>query len=90
MKKPVRKTPVKPMKETKYTVSNSTIEFARTHDMITKQEYEAARMGNAKVSAGAKTIMNLNAPLPNFPTGTKQELYPGRGSIVTTKNFLEM
>lgn len=80
--------PVKPVREVKSRTHNPTIEFAKMGDMITQQEYDEAYKGN--VSIGSTQIMNINAPLPNFPTGTRQDLYAGRGSIVTARNFLEL
>lgn len=90
MKKPFYHKPSKPVREVKPSTKNPTIEFAMMGDMITRQEYEEAYKGNVSIPAGGKTIMNVNAPLPNFPTGTRQNLYPGRGKYLTAKNFLEM
>ena len=90
IQKPIRRKPIKPVRETKANVSNLTIEFAWSADMITQQEYDEACKGNVVVKQGCKLIMNLNAPLPNFPTGTVQKLYSGRGPIVSARNFLEL
>jgi hypothetical protein len=90
MKKPVPRKPQKPTREVKHRVTNPRAAFALQADMITEQEYEAILTRNASLEQGTKEIMNLNAPLPNFPTGTKQTLYAGRGTIVTARNFLEL
>ena len=88
MKKPIRKPPAKPIREVKPSVKNPKIEFAWTAKMITKQEYDEAYKGN--VSIEGHKIFNVNAPLPNFLTGTTQNLYAGRGPYLEAKNFLEM
>ncbi len=88
MKKPIRKPPAKPIREVKPSVKNPKIEFAWTAKMLTAQEYDEAYKGN--VSIEGHVIKNLNARLPNFPTGTRQNLYAGRGPYLEAKNFLEM
>ena len=88
MNKPIRKKPTKPIREVKPSVKNPKIEFAWTAKMITAQEYDEAYKGN--VSIKGHLIMNVNAPLPNFPTGTWQKLYAGRGPYLEAKHFLEM
>lgn len=90
MKKPIRKAPARPVREVKASIKNPTIEFVWMAKMITKQEYDEAYKGNVSIPTGSKDIMNLNAPLPNFPTGTKQKLYTGRGPYLEAKHFLEM
>jgi len=88
MKKPAQRKPIKPVREVKGRTSNPTLDFAMTGGMLTQQEYDEALKGN--VSIQGHLIMNVNAPLPNFPTGTRQKLYAGRGPYLEAKNFLEM
>lgn len=90
IQKPIRRKPIKPVREIKAKVSNPTIEFAWAGDMLTQQEYDEAYKGNVLIKQNCKLVMNLNAPLPNFPTGTVQKLYSGRGPIVSARNFLEL
>lgn len=89
MNKPFYRKPAKPTREVKARVSNPSVEFAKLGNMITEQEYEEAYKGNTHIPTGANYIQNLNADLPNFPTGTKQKLYPNRGIIKTAKDFLD-
>lgn len=86
--KPVRKKPVRPVRETKHSIKDPKIEFAWHGKMITRQEYDEAYKGEVLIDS--KEIFNINAPLPNFPTGTRQQLYVGRGPYLEAKNFLEM
>jgi hypothetical protein len=89
MSKPILKKPAKPIREVKARVSNPNLDFAVMAKMITDQEHAEFLKGNVSFYDGNKMLMNLNADLPNFPTGTKQRLYPNRGIIKTAKDFLD-
>lgn len=90
MSKPVYRQAQKPTKEIKHQTGSPTLDFLKTFDMLTQDELRAYLIGDVAISDDKKSIMNVNANLPNFPTGTWQPLYPGRGTIVTARNFLEL
>ena len=89
MKGITRNKAARPTKEVKGKTTNLTLAFALAGDMITQQEYHAALVGYAVIERGCKDIFNVNAAFHNFPTGTRQTLYPGRGTIISNKAFLE-